>query len=1141
MAENEEKESKGFGASKIIIVIIVLFLICGMYFYAITVGILDEVAQFVNSVLDTLSNPIGFVTYATKASYNTLNYIFDGEGWTPEREACNFTIILDEDQVEELKKKITDQAIELDQASITDYLLKKMILVNYMTTTTSDTEVGIPISKEDYDKKENADIFNYWQGSDEKGKKGEYYMSAFGVISLTDEKGQKIYAYNNVPKDGSNSDFAHFEDTYKYDIENGKNKTAKAVKEAMKYAYTMDNLGSIKMYQVTTTTKKYNYTYAGEEIYSGEEDIDTKIKTIDIDYSNYVSKYVMPMDFLISLLELTASPDFIDGVCDLVKNEKIEVVICIDGITTVKENIKRYYDEVTVEGLQEFTSTTVTNTTTGANTNEQQTTITKSYDLFSETASLQETTSNGQDWNVEKKEVTTIEDSTPSVYVKKAATWYGTATYEPFRYINGKYTLVNESGEEVTTEEEYDPANTSLRDILDEIESKKNDYIWVSKDENFNKTTAFPNDYSDNNFMSSYERAEQRYNNALKQSDLSYNATVFRFKDKNQKLLYGILNIAASKKKFFNHGEIVDNSQQNVRGNIDLGNSQSSTTREATSNPRITQMTEKVTNVKTSEKTTEVSSMTEVSNKAISYVDNTDLFLGLLKNDTGTYVKGAKFNPSGKKVMYKDSYENTHEVSTGDLLVNGSDMLFQFMESTTQYNSNLVVIMKYILQRYTGDSYGIKSFKDAIDWIDIFGNSEFQAGTPIDCLSRWQTSYEGNITTEKGNRYKLLNGANNDGFDSISCAHGFMFFANGYSGFAHEGAINKAYKDFESDMTLAKAIGGLVKGGLIDTSGVRAYNSPIYHLAFPEKYALPVEIVDRGHMYRLQEEMDSVKNALENYNKRNGKKVELTDEQIGAMVDAGWQYGTGKFSYSQFIAAYAKYKDGVNDKDIDNLRSQFLPFYDTKYANRSSARWRLFKEGVYVFSDGTEMKSVPPIERTSSSAGMGGTVVQAATSLVDLTKMGGKEAVAYSGVRSSNGYHSGVYVCASFVSEALYRSSGFKNWSDNVCDLGIGLLNDSNYELVYYNALPGTQPSVADISQSKNLNMNLESEIRPGDIVATFSGSYTFQHVIIYIGDNKYAHHGSGFGAKNYPNVSDNFFASYPKGNIKYIFRYKGK
>ena len=966
-------------------------------------------------------------------------------------------------------------------------------------------------------------------------------MSAFGVINLISENGDKIYGYNGTAKEGEKSDFEHFEDTFKYDIKTGRNRTAKAVKEAMKYAYTIDNLGSIKMYQVTTTTKKYNYIYAGEEILSEEDDLEPEIKIIDIDYSNYVSKYVMPMDFLVSLLEITASPDFIDGVCNLVGHEKIDVAICIDGKVTIKENNKRYLDEVTIQGLQQYTTTTVTDTQVDQNTKREDTKVEKSYNLFNEIAKLQETTPDGQDWNVERKEVTTVETSTPTVYVKEANTWYGKATYEPFRYINGKYTLVNEAGEEVTTEEEYDPSNTNLREIINQIESQEENHIWVSKNQNSNKTIKFPKDYSDNDFMSSYERAEQRYDKALNSSDLAYNATVVKLKDKDQKLTYGILNSAAKKKNFFEHEDNEENNQEDNQRQIDPNVTVVSRESGATSDPRITQMTENITNVKISEKTTEVSSVTEVSNKAISYVDNTDLFLGLLKNDTGTYVKGALFNPNGKKVMYEDSYEKTHEVSTGDLLVNGSDMLFQFMESTTQYNSNLVVVMKYILQRYTGDSYGIKSFKDAIDWMDIFGNSEFQAGTAIDCLSKWQTSYEGNITTEKGNRYKLLNGRNNDGFDSISCAHGFMFFANGYGGFAHEGAINKAYKDFNSEMTLAKAIGGLVKNGGIDTSGVVECYSPIYHLAFPEKYALPVEIVDRGHMYRLQEEMDSVKNALENYNKRNGTKVSLTEDQIGALVDAAWQYGSGNFSYSSFIAAYAKYKDGVNDKDIDSLRGQFLPFYDTKYANRSSARWRLFKEGVYEFSDGTEMKSVPPIERTSSSAGMGGTVVQAATSLVDLTKMGGKEATVYSGSRSSNGYQSSVYVCASFVSETLYRSSGFKNWSNNVGDLGSGLLKDSNYELIYYNALPGTHPSVADISQSKNLNMNLESEIKPGDIVATYSGGYTFQHVVIYIGDNKYAHHGSGSGAKNYPNISENFFASYPKSKIKYIFRYKGK
>ena len=81
--------------------------------------------------------------------------------------------------------------------------------------------------------------------------------------------------------------------------------------------------------------------------------------------------------------------------------------------------------------------------------------------------------------------------------------------------------------------------------------------------------------------------------------------------------------------------------------------------------------------------------------------------------------------------------------------------------------------------------------------------------------------------------------------------------------------------------------------------------------------------------------------------------------------------------------------------------------------------------------------------------------------------------------------------------------------------------------------------SVGNFSQSKNLDKNIEDIIQAGDVVATFSGSYSFQHVVVYIGDNQFAHHGGGSGATNYPNIASNFFTRYNKNTIKYIFRYK--
>ena len=967
------------------------------------------------------------------------------------------------------------------------------------------------------------------------GKKGEYYMSAYGIIELKDNEGSKIWSYNNEVGDDGESDFEHFINTYNYDIENGKDETADAVKNEMKYAYTIDSIGTIKMYCPNMQTTENIYKYNGEELVHDTKKDSQKVETAEIDYYQYISKYVMPMDFLVSLLEMTASSEFIGAICDLIQNEHITLVVDCDEIVTVQETTERYADEVTVKGIQPAEKTIKTVITT-QNGNETTTTTNESkhprYDLVKEVAGVE------GERNVEKTTRVTKEKTDYSIYVKEAVAWYGSAKYEADSSIDAKYTAVNESGDEVINEKDYGK-DANIDDVLEENDEEY--HIWVPKNENSESVQTFKPGYPIEDYMINYEKANQRYQNAWSDTDVN-DWSSKDLSNNDDSFIYKLLGKVVTKTDFFSHGKnTFNNPTTNTTTNTEDGQNSVITEEDKyTDIARVAEMIQKKSNVQTSKFTKVVTKSTTPSNKAIEYTDNTDQFLGLLKNDTGTYVKGAKFNPSGKKVVYKDVYEGTKESSAGDLLVNGADALIQFMESTSEYNKNLVAVMKYILQRYTGESYGIKDFESVVNWIDIFGNTDFQPGTAIDCLRQWMTSYEGNITNDKGNKYKLLDGFNNDDFHSISTAHGFMFYAAGYNGFAHEGAMNRAYKDFKYNMTLKKAVGDLITSGGIDTSGVTAYNSPIYHLAYPEKYDLPVEVVDRAHMYRLSEELQNIKKEIEEYNKKTGKNVKMTLDQMGAMVDAQWQYGPGGFPYSEFIAAYAKFEGGVSNENIEDLRYQFLPFHDSKYEKRSTARWKLFKEGIYQLSDGTELKSVPEIESYTSGGGAGGPIVEAAKKLVELTKMGGTQQTSYNSVRkSTNGFSSGVYVCASFVSEVLYNSNGFKSWSDSVDTLGINLYKDPNYELIYYNATPSATASVGNFAQSKNLDKNIEDIIQDGDIVATYSSSYSFQHVVVYIGNNQFAHHGGGSGATNYPNVASNFFARYNKGSIKYIFRYK--
>ncbi len=165
-----EKVSNSKSSLIVLIPLIALILVVIMLI-TIVAGILDVITDTVNNLLDTLTNPVAGIERDFKSLTNGLSYLFNTKYWKPEKPSCEFLIIINQEQVDNIKDTLTKQAIDLEQSCLTDYVLKKMMLVNYMTMSTSDTQVAIPISKEDYDKKENEGTFSYWEGDDDKKRK----------------------------------------------------------------------------------------------------------------------------------------------------------------------------------------------------------------------------------------------------------------------------------------------------------------------------------------------------------------------------------------------------------------------------------------------------------------------------------------------------------------------------------------------------------------------------------------------------------------------------------------------------------------------------------------------------------------------------------------------------------------------------------------------------------------------------------------------------------------------------------------------------------------------------------------------------------------------------------------------------------
>ena len=299
---------------------------------------------------------------------------------------------------------------------------------------------------------------------------------------------------------------------------------------------------------------------------------------------------------------------------------------------------------------------------------------------------------------------------------------------------------------------------------------------------------------------------------------------------------------------------------------------------------------------------------------------------------------------------------------------------------------------------------------------------------------------------------------------------------------------------------------------------------------------ISVEIVDAITKKIINEDKARIKNEASSYG------VTLDDAQIAVLLDIKYQWGNiGNFFEVYKNAGQDRNKTSIRDFQAydENGNLGGKPLDGVEYVGRENRRWKLFSEGIFETDSGRII--TPSAGMDASAEG----IVESAKALVELTQSGGAEQIQYDKPRTAKNsdFHIDPYVCASFVSEVLYNSTGFTNWHAGVDGLGRNLYNDSNYELIYYKRTSNSVSDgngVTEFSGDVNINQNIENIIQPGDVVASYSSEYKYKHIVVYIGDGQYAHHGGGTGTYNFPHISSNFFSSYNSSTVKYIFRYKG-
>ena len=86
--------------------------------------------------------------------------------------------------------------------------------------------------------------------------------------------------------------------------------------------------------------------------------------------------------------------------------------------------------------------------------------------------------------------------------------------------------------------------------------------------------------------------------------------------------------------------------------------------------------------------------------------ENPGFFLSLLKNTTGTFDVDATYNARGKEIEYTTIYDNKLNVGERLMEKGGADWLFSLLSSSPN-TQGLEDVMRYILYKYSGNDYGI--------------------------------------------------------------------------------------------------------------------------------------------------------------------------------------------------------------------------------------------------------------------------------------------------------------------------------------------------------------------------------------------------------------------------------------------------
>lgn len=767
MAEKEEKKKKGKKGKKggmailtAILVPILIVVMIASIFFAIIDAIIDIITNVIRSIISNiasfLSNPFKFVSSKWATFTNFLDRTigagddFNENEYEDARKNLEASVVVDETDFNNMKSAL-DGKINQSATGLDDLMLKKMLLAYYRGLYLTDTNILMELSEEDL--KADDDEFKPFSkvkgNADEgRGENGKWYLQAKGMVEITTGGESLIYYPIDTLKEIYQKHYA--------DVVDDNEEYAEDVLDYLEKCYTYSSTG-LQIYATTTDKRTETWEYENSGIEMTLDRQSSSVVTLtNIEFYEKISQYVTPVEFMVDLMEVTGSKDFI--------NAFIETVGTETGIKMELEKIT--YKEETTETEKRSRTTTLTG--------EKQDTV-----AYTVTRNDENKTTNKLKVTrelVDGKLNITVKDNKEkdcSLILYKDGKTYRTASLNKDN--NWQVTWSGLSITETNTKEKKDSSNvihkiktthkeTKYDLAISEIETW---YAKITQDNSTNTRTQYSSISEDGSEISVSDA-----NGAVEISQDDENNEYTPITHPNIFVVNDYENMAFQDIMIFSMENCLNLQYNYVRSipETDYNPNDYTFTKMASSDTQVTKSTLKKTTTKTLEKGTQ------------QVVDNTDLFLGLLSNADGKYTVGAKFkakSAGGKVVEYPDLYGKTTKKSNtgaGELLTNGAEMLFLLLEESRN-TQGLSDVMRYIMYRYSGIDYGVTSLN-----FDMFASDRFisvgASGLGIfkEYLHTWENA-GGPPTNADGTKYII----EDDGAGHPTVGYGVDIFNGGFA------------------------------------------------------------------------------------------------------------------------------------------------------------------------------------------------------------------------------------------------------------------------------------------------------------------------------------------------------------------------